>query len=205
MFLSKKKHALRAGFSLIFGGKCCIMNRKDLRKGERGPKSPHRFMPKNVLVVDGQGGRIGRALVERLAARSDPRRPAFVLTAVGSNAMATANMLKGAPGIRGATGENAVVVCARRADVIVGPVGIIIADAMLGEITPAMATAVSSASAVRVLVPMNRTQCENYIVGVRGDSLSALIDEAAEAVLRFVGDTAAKTGSESGGEEDDPS
>ncbi len=140
---------------------------------------------KNVLIVDGQGGRIGRAIAERLAERLDPERPAFTLTAAGSNAMATANMLKGAAGMKGATGENAVIVCARRADVIVGPIGIIIADAMLGEITPAMATALSSADAVRVLIPMNRTQCENYVVGVRDNSLTALLDEAAETVVRL--------------------
>ena len=140
---------------------------------------------KNVLIVDGQGGRIGRAIAERLAERLDPERPAFTLTAAGSNAMATANMLKGAAGMKGATGENAVIVCARRADVIVGPIGIIIADAMLGEITPAMATALSSADAVRVLIPMNRTQCENYVVGVRDNSLTALRDEAADTVVRL--------------------
>jgi len=140
---------------------------------------------KNVLIVDGQGGRIGRAIAERLAERLDPERPAFTLTAAGSNAMATANMLKGAVGMKGATGENAVIVCARRADVIVGPIGIIIADAMLGEITPAMATALSSADAVRVLIPMNRTQCENYVVGVRDNSLTALLDEAADTVVRL--------------------
>lgn len=142
---------------------------------------------KNVLIVDGQGGRIGRAIAERLAERLDPERPAFTLTAAGSNAMATANMLKGAAGMKGATGENAVIVCARRADVIVGPIGIIIADAMLGEITPAMATALSSADAVRVLIPMNRTQCENYVVGVRDNSLTALLDEAADTVVRLTG------------------
>ena len=140
---------------------------------------------KNVLIVDGQGGRIGRALAERLAARLDPDNPAFTLTAVGSNAMATANMLKGAAGMKGATGENAVRVCARRADIIAGPIGIIIADAMLGEITPAMATALSSADAVRVLIPMNRTQCDNYVAGVGDKSLTALLDEAADTVVRL--------------------
>ena len=143
---------------------------------------------KNVLIVDGQGGRIGRALAERLSQRLDPEKPAFSLTAVGSNAMATAYMLKGASGMKGATGENAVTVCARRADIITGPIGIIIADAMLGEITPAMATALSSSDAVRVLIPMNRTQCENYIVGVRDNSLTALLDEAADTVVRLAED-----------------
>jgi len=145
-------------------------------------------MPKHVLVVDGQGGRIGRALAERLAARTDPENPAFVLTVVGANALATANMMKGASFVRGATGENAAVVNAARADVIAGPIGIILADAMLGEITPAVARAVSSSPAVRVLVPMNRTQCENYVVGVRDDPLSVLLDEAADAVIRFLGE-----------------
>ena len=146
---------------------------------------------KNILIVDGQGGRIGRALTERLAQRlesGDPEKPAFSLTVVGSNAMATANMLKGSALARGATGENAVIVCARRADVIVGPVGILIADAMLGEITPAMATAVSSSAARRVLIPMNtsgRTPCENYVVGVKDAGLSALLDEAAETAAKF--------------------
>jgi hypothetical protein len=144
---------------------------------------------KNVLIVDGQGGRIGRALAERLSQRLDPEKPAFSLTAVGSNAMATANMLKGASGMKGATGENAVAVCARRADIITGPIGIIIADAMLGEITPAMATAVSSADAVRVLIPMNRTQCENYVAGVGDKSLTALLDEAADTVVRLAGES----------------
>ena len=138
---------------------------------------------KRILVVDGQGGKIGRALVERLAERPDA--DGFELSVVGANAMATANMMKGAAGVRGATGENAVRVCARRADVIAGPVGIVLADAMMGEITPAMATAVSSADAVRVLIPMNRTQCENIIVGVRDLTLTAMLDEAAETIAQL--------------------
>ncbi|MBE6726290.1 MAG: DUF3842 family protein [Ruminococcaceae bacterium] len=141
----------------------------------------------HILIVDGQGGRIGRALAERLSALLDPADPAFDLTVVGSNAMATANMLKGSASAKGATGENAVIVCARRADVIVGPIGIIIADAMLGEITPAMATAVSSSPARRVLIPMNKSRCENYVVGVKDAGLAALLDEAAETAARFAG------------------
>ena len=105
-------------------------------------------------------------LTEKLAALS-PDKALCEITVVGTNAMAAANMMKGAPGVRGATGENAVAVCARRADIIAGPIGIVLADAMLGEITPAMACALSSADAVRVLIPMNRTQCENIIVGVK--------------------------------------
>ena len=135
---------------------------------------------KNVLIVDGQGGRIGRAIAERLAERLDPERPAFTLTAAGSNAMATANMLKGAAGMKGATGENAVIVCARRADVIVGPIGIIIADAMLGEITPAMAEAVGRSGAIRVLIPMNR--CGTLVAGVENFSTAALLEDAVKKI-----------------------
>ncbi len=142
---------------------------------------------KNVLIVDGQGGRIGRALAERFdAARREGRL--FSLTLVGTNAVATANMMKGAPDARAATGENAVRVAARRADIIVGAIGIIVADAMLGEITPGMAESISSADAVRVLVPMNRqTVCENIVVGVRNASLSELLDEAAAQALSLCG------------------
>ena len=138
---------------------------------------------KNVLIVDGQGGRIGKALAERFeAARKEGKL--LCLTVAGTNAVATANMMKASPDAKGATGENAVRVAARRADVIVGAIGIIVADAMLGEITPKTAEAISSADAVRVLIPMNRqTTCENIVVGVRDASLSELLDEAVAAVL----------------------
>ena len=94
-------------------------------------------MAAKVLVIDGQGGGLGRQLVSALAAAC----PEAELTAVGTNSLAANAMLK-AGASRAATGENAVVVNCRRADVIVGPIGIVIADALLGEITPAMAAAV---------------------------------------------------------------
>ncbi len=144
---------------------------------------------KNILIVDGQGGRIGRALAERLEALRGSGCPPFRLTVVGTNAVATANMMKGSPDAEGATGENAVRICARRADVIVGPIGIIAADAMLGEITPEIARAISSAGAVRVLVPMNRrTGCDNLVVGVRDVPLGELLDEAAKTAVKAAGD-----------------
>ena len=116
-------------------------------------------MAAKVLVIDGQGGGLGRQLVSALAAAC----PEAELTAVGTNSLAANAMLK-AGASRAATGENAVVVNCRRADVIVGPIGIVIADALLGEITPAMAAAVCQSGARRVLVPINH--CENYVVGV---------------------------------------
>ena len=132
-------------------------------------------MAANVLVIDGQGGGLGRQLVAAIAAAC----PEAELTAVGTNSLATNAMLK-AGAARAATGENAVVVNCRHADVIVGPIGIVIADALLGEITPAMAAAVCQSGAKRVLVPINH--CENYVVGVPEQPVSQLVSAAAQKV-----------------------
>lgn len=132
-------------------------------------------MAAKVLVIDGQGGGLGRQLVSALAAAC----PEAELTAVGTNSLAANAMLK-AGASRAATGENAVVVNCRRADVIVGPIGIVIADALLGEITPAMAAAVCQSGAKRVLVPINH--CENYVVGVPNQPVSQLVAAAAQKV-----------------------
>lgn len=128
-----------------------------------------------ILVIDGQGGGLGKQLVAALSARC----PQAQLTAVGTNSLAASAMRK-AGAVRTATGENAVVVNCRRADVIVGPIGIVIADALLGEITPAMAAAVCQSGAKRVLVPINH--CENYVVGVPDQPVSQLVAAAAQKV-----------------------
>ena len=127
----------------------------------------------NVLVIDGQGGGLGRQLVAAISAACPEAR----LTAVGTNSLATSAMLK-AGTVRAATGENAVVVNCRIADVIVGPIGIVIADALLGEITPAMAAAVCQSPARRVLVPINH--CENIVVGVPDQPIGQLVAAAAK-------------------------
>ena len=132
-------------------------------------------MAAKVLVIDGQGGGLGRQLVAAIAAVC----PEAELTAVGTNSLAANAMLK-AGAARAATGENAVVVNCRHADVIVGPIGIVIADALLGEITPAMAAAVCQSGAKRVLVPINH--CENYVVGVPEQPISQLVSAAAQKV-----------------------
>ena len=132
-------------------------------------------MAAKVLVIDGQGGGLGRQLVSALAAAC----PEAELTAVGTNSLAANAMLK-AGASRAATGENGVVVNCRRADVIVGPIGIVIADALLGEITPTMAAAVCQSGAKRVLVPINH--CENYVVGVPDQPVSQLVTAAAQKV-----------------------
>ena len=124
-----------------------------------------------ILVIDGQGGNIGRALVREIT----DRLPGAQLIAVGTNSIATSNMLK-AGAHNAATGENAVIVACRRADVIAGPIGIVIADALLGEVTPAMAVAVGQSRAARVLIPVNR--CETLVAGVTDDTTASLLQDA---------------------------
>jgi hypothetical protein len=126
-----------------------------------------------VTVIDGQGGRLGRQLVEAVLARY----PDCELTAVGTNTIATSAMIRGGAH-HAATGENAVVVACRTADAIMGPIGVVIADALYGEITPAMAVAVGQSRAARILIPMMK--CDNIVAGVRDMSIQELVDDAVE-------------------------
>lgn len=129
----------------------------------------------NILVVDAQGGGIGRQLVAAIKQNI----PGAAVTAVGTNSAATSAMLK-AGADRAATGENAVVVGARSADIIAGPVGIVIADSLLGEITPAMAVAIGQSRAKRILIPVNH--CDNIIAGVPDLSVAALVQNAVDRI-----------------------
>lgn len=123
----------------------------------------------NILVMDAQGGGIGKQVVTAVRTRF----PDVTITAVGTNARGDdRDAPRGAD--EGATGENAAVVCCRRADVIIGPVGIVIADAMLGEVTPRMAVAVGQSAAKRILIPVNH--CANFIAGVADMSVGRLVD-----------------------------
>ena len=132
-----------------------------------------------ILIVDGQGGGIGRQLVEALKREGERD-----ITCVGTNAIATSAMLR-AGATRAATGENAAIVACREAEVIVGPIGIVVADALLGEVTPRMAAAVGQSRARKVLIPVN--QCGNFIVGVpAGQTTAQLVAQAVEAILRPV-------------------
>ena len=128
-----------------------------------------------ILVIDGQGGGLGKSLVSALKKRGI----VSTVIAVGTNSIATSAMMK-AGADRSATGENPVVVSCRTSDVIIGPVGIVIPDSMHGEITARMAFAIARSSAKRLLVPVNL--CNNHIVGVQGVSISAMIDEVVEQV-----------------------
>ena len=124
-----------------------------------------------VLVIDGQGGQLGSHLIKGLQHLRDK----LEIMAVGTNASASAAMLK-AGADQAAAGENPVVVACRKADVIIGPIGIVIADAMLGEITPKMATAVGQADAVRILIPVNK--CENLVAGIMHVPMAVLVQDA---------------------------
>ncbi len=123
----------------------------------------------NILVIDGQGGQLGAQLVKGIVSRFNDTQ----ITAIGTNATATATMLK-AGAKQAATGENPIIVACRKADVIIGPIGIVIADSMYGEITPNIAVAVGQADATRILIPMNR--CENVIVGIEDITVTAMVE-----------------------------
>lgn len=121
-----------------------------------------------IVVIDGQGGRIGKNVIEQVKANHKD----LELYAIGTNTMATSAMLKAGADF-GATGENAVLVNVADADIVVGPVGIVFANALLGEITPAIATAVGASRAFKILIPVNR--CNHYIAGCTENSLGEYI------------------------------
>lgn len=133
---------------------------------------------KRLLVLDGQGGGMGAQLIKMLA----PQLPADCeLLAVGTNVLATSAMLKaGAP--RGATGENAVIYNAARADVILGPIGVLLANGILGEVSPQMSVAVSGSDAVKILIPSSG--CGVYVAGTQDCRLDEYLQNAAALALR---------------------
>lgn len=126
---------------------------------------------KTIMVFDAQGGGLGRQLIASIRKEI----PGVYIIATGTNSAATGAMLK-AGADEGATGENAVRVVSRKADYIIGPIGMIIADAMLGEITPAMAAAIAQSAAGRIMIPFS--SCDNYIAGVSDFSTGRLLADA---------------------------
>lgn len=135
----------------------------------------------NILIIDGQGGGVGRQIVENIKKTF----PEQTVTAVGTNALAAQAMLK-AGADHAATGENAVVVGCRNSDIIVGPIGIAIVDSLWGEITPKMAMAVGQSRATRILLPMNL--CSNYIAGVGKCTTSLLIEDCISKIREILTD-----------------
>ncbi len=130
---------------------------------------------KNILVVDAQGGGLGKQLITLIKQKVENVK----IIAVGTNSVATTNMLKGGADIA-ATGENSIKVCAKDADIIIGPIGMVIADSMYGEVTPKMALYIGESKAVKILIPFN--QCDNIIVGIKNQPLSTFVDEAIDKI-----------------------
>ena len=133
----------------------------------------------NILVIDGQGGQLGGQLIKSLKMNFNNVK----VMAVGTNATATATMLK-AGADQAATGENPVIVMCRKADIIIGPIGIVIADALFGEITPQMAVAVGQADAVRILLPINK--CDNLVAGIPDISTATILEDVILKVKKIL-------------------
>jgi len=128
-----------------------------------------------ITIIDGQGGKIGKTVIEQLK----KAHPKLELYAIGTNSIATSAMLK-AGADYGATGENPAIINAQDSDIIVGPIGIVFANSLLGEITPAIATAVGASKAYKILIPVNR--CNHFIVGCMDTGLSEYIRMVCEKV-----------------------
>ena len=135
-----------------------------------------------LMVMDGQGGGIGRAIIKRLR---DTFGEEMEILALGTNSVATSQMMK-AGANRGATGENAIITTAPRADIIIGPLSIIMANSMMGEVSVGMSQAISASKALKILIPL--TQEWVQIVGVSDEPLPHLIDQAIEIIRGEQGD-----------------
>lgn len=133
-----------------------------------------------IIVIDGQGGKIGTAIVRQLK----QSLPELRIMAIGTNSIATASMLKAGAEL-GATGENPVKVNCGDADIIIGPLGIVLANSFLGEVTPAMAQAVAQSPAQKILIPVNK--CRARVAGVRELSLNEYIQLAIDQVQEIIG------------------
>lgn len=135
-----------------------------------------------IVIIDGQGGRIGKMIVETIKELTIEHN----LIAIGTNSIATSTMIK-AGALKAATGENPVVFNAKDADLIIGPIGIIVANSMLGEVTEKMAVAIASSAAKKILVPI--TKCNQIVVGVDEKPLSEYIKLVYQEVKRELADS----------------
>lgn len=132
-----------------------------------------------VLIIDGQGGRLGKYLCEQISEKC----PNVILEAVGTNTAATAAMIKGGAK-KAATGDNSIAVLAKTADVIIGPIGMVIADSLLGEITPKAAVSIARSSAVKIMIPSDK--CGNTVAGVKDIPLSEMADDAVRRLTEIM-------------------
>ena len=142
-------------------------------------KEKEKNLYEKITVIDGQGGKMGKSIIEQLKKQF----PQQEILAIGTNNTATAAMLKAGADF-GATGENPVIVAARDSDLIIGPIGIVIADSLYGEVTPAMAVAVGQSRARQLLMPVNR--CNHQVVGCGNISLNEIISLVIEEVRKFL-------------------
>ena len=132
-----------------------------------------------ILVIDGKGGRLGGGVVEMLKKSFD----SFEIYAVGTNVMATSQMMKAGADF-GATGENPVVVNCRDAKIIIAPIGVTMADSFLGEVTAKMAIAVGSSTAFKILIPNNK--CNHFIVGVKEQTATEFIEDVKTKIHQII-------------------
>ncbi|MBQ2657083.1 MAG: DUF3842 family protein [Erysipelotrichaceae bacterium] len=132
-----------------------------------------------AVVIDGQGGRLGQMTVEAICKEELP----LDLYAIGTNSIATSAMLK-AGASQGATGENPVIVACKDADVIIGPIAIVSADSLLGEITPAMAVAIGQSKAIKLLLPVSH--CDNQVVGVKNLTMGEMVKETISELKKLL-------------------
>ena len=131
-----------------------------------------------IIVIDGQGGSLGKAVISRLLEENIKAE----IFALGTNSTATQNMIKG-NNIQGATGENPVVVNSIDADIIIGPIGILTANSMLGEITEKMTMAISKSRATKLLIPYNK--CKVIVAGVKNDTFQNYINEVVDYIKKI--------------------
>ncbi len=134
---------------------------------------------KKITIIDGQGGRMGKSIVEQLK-KAFPEQE---LLAIGTNSIATSAMLR-AGADYGATGENPVIVAARDSDIIIGPIGIVIADSLFGEVTENMAAAIGRSHACQILMPVNR--CNHHVVGCEDLSMNEIISLVVKKVREYL-------------------
>jgi hypothetical protein len=136
---------------------------------------------KSIAVIDGQGGGIGSAMIKRL--REEFAEQVEII-GLGTNAMATGAMLKGGAN-KGASGENAIIQTVKTVDIIIGTTGIVIANSMMGELTPKMAEVIASSPAMKYLLPLKMPEVE--IIGALKEPLPHLIDQLVKRIKEFVG------------------
>lgn len=134
-----------------------------------------------ILVIDGQGGGIGKSLIQNLR---DKIKEDITIIALGTNALATSAMIK-AGADDGATGENAIIHMADRGDLIIGPIGIVVGNSMLGELTPKMAEAIGSSPCRKILIPIQR--CNINIAGSENKPMQKLVDDLIRQVKELIG------------------